>query len=422
MTARSPLSPELAQGEQLLFEKTTNFIRVTDDGQYQYAMLKAPIPQFLQGLISWSDTSQDFLMVAAADMYDRNIIDIAGDDIEHTIDARSLMVPKALDRKAGDVQHSTQIMFELANIAFKGVLFRPKGLDVPRVDRQLYASDLRHNHSGGWLVDAFRYRLNALKRVETKKNIGKAAAGRLRELVPGAGEDGFVLEEAHVHDFIQSGRAATRPRAVEALAPVFMGRFAAGLVPLLTAGSGEAEYLRRRFIDRAYEEFHESGASKKVGEVLFHKEIDERAKRHILAGDAYGGGHHLPRLDPKYFRVIGPVVQIDGGVTGSSQRISVARTQRMDKDGRTVDDRVQVFFPHEWSDDEVLDAVCNPSRLVLHREKDGVIEQYMHARGIAMKRILGLLADSDDGPLITAYPVAHVSADLQKQLGGRQAS
>jgi hypothetical protein len=58
-----------------------------------------------------------------------------------------------------------------------------------------------------------------------------------------------------------------------------------------------------------------------------------------------------------------------------------------------------IFFPRDWSEDEVIEAIERPDTQLFRSMHKGRDTQYVSSRGVPFIRVFG-----DDGRIITAYP------------------
>ena len=155
----------------------------------------------------------------------------------------------------------------------------------------------------------------------------------------------------------------------------------------------------------------------------------QSALRHILAGDATGGCHHLPTLlalgvENGYVQVSSRFYESTSQKTVEQQRRDNRSQQKfrgngifkakiveyVDRDGsiaRKAGDG-SMFFPNEWSTETVIEAILEvatrPAQVEISSRLDADSEYIIHTgeyAGVALKVVLR----KQDGKIISSFPI-----------------
>ncbi len=414
---------QLAIAESYLFDRSPGALRLRNDRSFEVIEYLGLIPDILGRYAEDYQTDPNYaavvLLPATADMYNRGVIDPFDEneiEFNRETDIQNKLLLNKLNKDIDNPEELENAFMSIGFIAFKNVIVRPEGLIVPKVDT-LHSSHLGEMSSHQYAQN-FRYAYNLLSKIGERTTV---------KFTRGLPARRFVMPETNAFDidrmvdYVRNSGSKVDIAVVKVLNDIFIGSFSRAMLPLLNCDVEVASEIKNRFIERSLKALEQDPRYANVVDPFMKTVVTDDVAAHVIKGDKRGGGHHLPSLDSRYCRVIGPVEYITSELfEGRTVQVPIARMQKLDGKGNIVSDNVTTFFPSEWTAYEVLDHIKNPSRIRYVKEEDnGDVITVVYSAGLLIKRVSYEIDNEDDvHKLVTAFPAVSIPVDMVKRLKG----
>ena len=407
----------IERATEVIFETTPPYVGQYEGSKVDVFVLNNTIKTTFNTAIAQAVPLQESPLVTlfSADLFRRRIFS-ASDAITDELYAEQmpafLRLLSATKEQTSQPLLSMGIVSHIGYAAFTNVILRPEGLEIPPVERKLHSSDL-----GAFgktpMAESFRFRHNYLVDI-AKQAVWSPTLERALDIY--ITRDGSP-DINRFADHLREKPYLVKGRTIEAMTKLSIANMAQHVLVLDYIDPREAEALKSDYIMRGFGIIDSNEHMQTYGEEFLTVHIGERVMRHVLSGDERGGGHHLPSLDSRFIRIVGPIEYIkESTPSGGTIEIPIARKQYYNRQGKLREDTVSSFYPVGWTKDDVLNAIRRPVRYMYGREMPDKSEDFVMSNGLLIKRIYEDISDDEPGELITAFPSVGISEKTKRRL------